>query len=563
MKGNVDYNRIKSSANALNASTKETANNARTAIDTYIDGLLTAKSGHHDNYLKGLITGDLQDLIDQCVKVDNEYEQLRQGLLSISSIWESVDYDNKDSLLEAFKSSDFILESIAINYNYDYMNMADTYTNEGYPAIGNNSLYVSGFVSSSVGLIEMTDWFPLSTNGLWSNKKEWKEYLIFKYESQGYSKEEATSMALFDMVKSYINETNATNASVAISDIEKLQASYLNNQEVSADNSVVNLDTTNDNINDNNNNTSTTPSISYRVATPTATTTTTASVAAGVTQAVENAVSDTNAKVEEITNPDNSNTTDTTTPSTGEETGSTSDTNTDTSTDNNTNNNTNNNTGNNTNNNTQTTPPASNNNTNNTPSTPQQPQDTTSSNTNRPATGTNNGASYNNSSTFNSTSPQAGPSNTLTPDSSATEVIDQETTVSGDTTTDLPTGNTGPGNELDVISIDKTPSTSSTGSSNDGGSVIPAVIGVGAAAAAGVAGVKYIKDKKQKDNLYDDEDENSFSYLGDYSDGSENTDATYDTKYKAGNVNNLVLDEAPSDLHIEEGMPEMSNEELE
>ena len=222
-------------------------------------------------------------------------------------------------------------------------------------------------------------------------------------------------------------------------------------------------------------------------------------------------------------------------------------------------------------NNTTVTPPtndATNGNTNNTtPIEPSTPQNNTPVAPSVPESSTSTGGgsyqqpnSYTpnyNTGGFSNTSPQAGPDNTLTSDSG---------TVDSSTTTDLPTGNTGPGSELDVISIDKEPSTSSTSSSNDGGSVIPAVIGVGAAAAAGVAGVKYIKDKKQKDNTYEDEDEdeNSFSYLGDYNNDSEDTETTYNnTKYKAGNVNNLVLDEAPSDLHIEEGMPEMTNEELE
>lgn len=130
------------------------------------------------------------------------------------------------------------------------------------------------------------------------------------------------------------------------------------------------------------------------------------------------------------------------------------------------------------------------------------------------------------------------------------------------------------GEELDVISIDKGSSAKPSTSSNDGGSVIPAILGVGVAGAAGVAGVKYIKNKKEKDNEYEDdsinEDENSFSYIGDY---QENADASNDNynaistggKYKAGNVNKLVLDDAPENIKIEESMNDTTNqkEELE
>ena len=130
------------------------------------------------------------------------------------------------------------------------------------------------------------------------------------------------------------------------------------------------------------------------------------------------------------------------------------------------------------------------------------------------------------------------------------------------------------GEELDVISIDKGSSAKPSTSSNDGGSVIPAILGVGVAGAAGVAGVKYIKNKKEKDNEYEDdsinEDENSFSYIGDYQENTDTSNDSYNAmptgeKYKAGNVNKLVLDDAPENIKIEESMNDTTNqkEELE
>ena len=54
------------------------------------------------------------------------------------------------------------------------------------------------------------------------------------------------------------------------------------------------------------------------------------------------------------------------------------------------------------------------------------------------------------------------------------------------------------GETLDVISIDKGTNKTQPSTSNDGGSVIPIVLGVGAAGAAAVAGAKFIHDKKEK-----------------------------------------------------------------
>lgn len=245
---------------------------------------------------------------------------------------------------------------------------------------------------------------------------------------------------------------------------------------------------------------------------------------------------------------DNSNTgTDPETPSTGDD-----------------NNNTN--TGNDSNN---TKPDGGNNSNNNTGGNTGSGSNTNHGNTSRPSGNTGNNSGYyvpgNNNGGGTSSTPPTAPSagengNAATttpsaPDSDA-GIIDNS------------------GEELDVISIDKGSSAKPSTSSNDGGSVIPAILGVGVAGAAGVAGVKYIKNKKEKDNEYEDdsinEDENSFSYIGDYQENTDTSNDSYNAmptgeKYKAGNVNKLVLDDAPENIKIEESMNDTTNqkEELE
>ena len=131
------------------------------------------------------------------------------------------------------------------------------------------------------------------------------------------------------------------------------------------------------------------------------------------------------------------------------------------------------------------------------------------------------------------------------------------------------------GNELSVISIDKEPTGSqgTTSKSNDGGSVIPIVLGVGAAGAAAVAGAKIIKDRKEQsganetneDNFNQENNDSDFSYIGDYNNGFENDNKDESGKYKAGNVNKLILDDTPEDIKIEENFSgfDEKGEELE
>ncbi len=118
-------------------------------------------------------------------------------------------------------------------------------------------------------------------------------------------------------------------------------------------------------------------------------------------------------------------------------------------------------------------------------------------------------------------------------------------------------------------------------SSNSGSAIIPGILGVAAAGGAAVVGTRYLK-KKNEENSGDIEEENSFSYLGDYqssddiSSGEDLYNATLknnkstengfgnldealneskkqeedDFKYKAGTVNKLVLDNDVSEIKI-------------
>ena len=88
-----------------------------------------------------------------------------------------------------------------------------------------------------------------------------------------------------------------------------------------------------------------------------------------------------------------------------------------------------------------------------------------------------------------------------------------------------------------------------------------------------MAGAKFIHDKKEKENTYiydEDSNEESNSSAYEIKDDEPVDNDIFDngiqqnSKYKAGNLNKLILDEAPENLNIENNIPDTdSKEELE
>lgn len=216
------------------------------------------------------------------------------------------------------------------------------------------------------------------------------------------------------------------------------------------------------------------------------------------------------------------------------------------------------------------TPPSNNNNQTNTDTTINtNPSTGTNTNSNNNYVPNNNsGGNYNSSSggNYNSSGNSNAPvTNAGTPNENAST-----------TTPSAPESDAGitdkTGETLDVISIDKNGGKASAStSSNDGGSVVPTILGVGVAGAAAVAGAKIIHDRKQKSNEYSyeedtDNNDNSFSNLETYTgNDTEDTSIISPEKYKAGSANDLVLESAPADIKIDDSIANIPNqkEELE
>lgn len=208
----------------------------------------------------------------------------------------------------------------------------------------------------------------------------------------------------------------------------------------------------------------------------------------------------------------------------------------------------------------------------------QTPNTNTNNNTNNTTPNTSTNTNTGGGNTYRPTTNTGGNSNA---NSGAVTPPVQEPTTPTPSTPDSNTGSAnGVGDSLDVISIDKeTPKTTGTTTKSSGGSnVIPIGLGVAAAGAAAVAGARFIKNrsnKEESDENYEEEG-NSFSYLGNYQDddkyeenvstGSNLYEETMDTpspsKYKAGSVNKLVLDNG-ADVKIQSDDIINQKEELE
>lgn len=127
------------------------------------------------------------------------------------------------------------------------------------------------------------------------------------------------------------------------------------------------------------------------------------------------------------------------------------------------------------------------------------------------------------------------------------------TIVSSDSTTDSSTlqNNTTTGSDSEsIIDVTEKPSytttttnkVTQTSDKSGNAGVVGAVLGIGALGAAGVVGARYIKKKKENETYSDDE--NYFSNDEEFSEVKETDIEESDSKYKAGSVNSLVLDDS-------------------
>ena len=445
------------------------------------------------------------------------------------------------------------------------------------------------------------------------SRETWEKELVEKYKNQGYTEEEAKSLASYEIAQEEVKKTGATvlAGGYALSDLrnkkeqvtDKKQATdllseeriiYGDERDISYQERDSQDDNDNNNGNNNSNDTGDNSSVQYRTESNSSTT----SYSQPESNRSEKEPSASIGKQEKanknnVEKPDKSSLVDNSSTNTNNDintdTGN-SNTNNDTSTDtgnSNTNNDTNTDTGNsnmnndtstdtgNSNANNDTNTDVDNSNSNHTTPTPEPPLTNNNVPTNNPNTGNND--QINTDTDFNNNN--SGNNEIVTPP--ITDSNNESTT-----TPSAPDSDNGiidnSGDELSVISIDKDGSTQPSTTSKDGGSAIPVILGVGAAGAAAVAGAKFIKDRKEKENVdnpYEEdstqEENNTFSYVDNYNNDNNSTDDDLynepmsniekSTRYKAGNVNKLILDEAPTDIKIKTEIPGLENqkEELE
>ena len=216
MKGNVDYEQIKNSVTALEVGeAKEKSTEGTTIINliTGSDSELAKISKKHDDYLL-VVLNRYTSTIDRIPKSITDYSDVISKTNEISTTWENVDFNDTNKVLEGFKKIDTIL-------GLTDQNMLSTmYESAGKPGISTNSIDVEGFIASS---INVSNYYPV---GEYESREDWKNKLVEKYSSQGYSKEVAEALASLEMAKVLVNATGATNASTANSDIEELEKRY-------------------------------------------------------------------------------------------------------------------------------------------------------------------------------------------------------------------------------------------------------------------------------------------------------------------------------------------------
>lgn len=507
--GNVDYERIKQSATVLEECAPSEKDNEWLIIQDLVNDDLKKESKKHDGYLDSIIAKhrDWAALS----KNNTAYREFMVQVKKIGETWENIDIGVGGEVLSGLTKIDEILGLEGEN------KLSEMYVSHKQSDIEfhTNAEEIEGFISSVNG--EAYD----------DKTKEWMDGLV---KSTGGTAVKGTMVSLISMVQN-----------IMAPEEEQVQ------QDPPQQNTSPSTATTTTNHQQ-----PATNNYSYRVETPESNTTTNTPE-----QQTQNKVESSTEQEPPQTQTPSKDPTPSEEPSTGNNESNNTGENNNTSGNNNTNNNNtdDNNTGDDNTNadkdeTVKPTPDPDTNNQQGNNTTGNTNQETPSSQTNTNNDGYN--TSYNNQNSNNGVTPST-PSNNENAATTTPSAPDSDAGIKDNS-----------GETLDVISIDKETETSNTTTTtDDGGNVIPIVLGVGAAGAAAVAGAKYIKDKKQKENTYEDENsegEDSFSYLGNYQE-----DTSPDKSYKAGNVNKLVLDEAPKDLKIEEGMPEISSqkEELE
>lgn len=607
MVGNVDYKRIKESTNVLQNCSEE-----KESIGTIYQDLITElniESNKHDDYLRKCIS-QCDDLYNNHINACEKYDDLSKNAKEIADLWEDIDTKDINEISKGLSKVDKILGltgASTLSKMFDSVKSADDIE------FHTNAVEIDGFISNTGSI---SDYYP-STE--YRSRLEWKNSLIEKYKKDGYSEKSAKELANLEMAETEVEATGAKKSSLALSAITTLKENYkpdgseasndkadtgtsdnansgTSTNKVSSTSASTGSSNTNANTNTTNNNASSSSSNSNsnyqaRVQETSKTTNNASSnnVSSSSDTSSSNDTSSVQQKVEETTNntTNNENTTS--------DNSATNNTNNNSQSTNNTNTNTESNTttekpSNTTTNKTETpsstgtnnSTTTSNNNSikNNTPTTNTKPTNNSSSNTN---THSNAGSNY--TSSGNANNNYYAPSNNNSgggSNSGATSAATPSTS-SGNTATTTPSAPESDtnivdnsGENLDVISIDKEPSSEASTSSGGGGSVIPVVLGVGAAGAAAVGGIKYMKSRKEQQNSYDeeseDENDSSFSYLGNYDSNNlsaednsyEQTTEPQPSKYKAGNVNELILDDSDGKIHIDENLaPKNQNQELE
>ena len=538
---NVDYERIKQSANILaevspieSYPAYENVDSESTNLYALIEIELPKLNNLHDNFLSDVLSKQKNlQLYRGLTNTNNEYRDIIDNSSKIATVWQDKEMTHSD-ISNSFSEIDKLLgltgdKSLSEMYSSTNIDSLEFHTNaaeiKGFITSGN----ISNYCSSE-----------------YKNRDEWKVALVLGFMNQGYSKSEALDLAYLTMAEDEIKATGAESQALALSTITELKGKYKvvpPSEETQTSQEAT--DTTTYSYSGSNSS----PKIQYRTATVSkAPTIVQSTPVQNVTEQVEN--SQTQNAPEQVEN-SIQNTTEQVgkkPPAVNKDPVIVEEESPVTETPNKNNTPTVGETG-----NSVVSKPSINNQTN------------IGNNSSVETTPNNNATGNNNSYSSNSTGGNYNSGHATTPITNSGGLNENAAT----TTPSAPESDAGiidkSGETLDVISIDKATTPTSASTSNDGGSVVPTILGVGIAGAAAVAGAKYIHDKKQKQNNYEEESEtdNDFSYNDDYVTNQEQAEPM--EKYKAGSQNDLVLEAAPADLKIEDDDLEIpgKQEELE